>query len=351
MSSPSAGARTNERPCRTAVLGAGAMGRRHLEAVARAGAPLVGVADPSEDARARALSEARLAPDAAFADARELLAKLRPECVIVATTADLHCELVCAAAESGARYILCEKPMAVSLAQCDRMMRSAEASGARLAVNHQMRFQELYRTTKDLLASPGFGGMTSMTVVAGNIGLAMNGCHMAEAFRFLADEHIEEVTAWLQPQGGRNPRGERFQDQAGALRGTTPSGKRFYLEAGADQGHGLVTTYGARFGQLVCEHITGVLHLRQRKPENHALPLTRYYATPVHEETLQVEPPNAVADAARVLRALLDGDNYPDAAVGRASVEVLVKAWLSHQGGHRPVRDVSPAYNRVFPWA
>jgi predicted dehydrogenase len=327
------------------------MGRRHIHAAARAGVKLSGIADTFPEARAKALAESGLPEAAAFADPLALLDRIRPECVIVSTTTDSHCDLVCAALAAGARYVLCEKPMAASLEQCDRMLAAAAKTGARLAVNHPMRFQELYRTVKTLLAAPEFGGATSMAVVGGNIGIAMNGCHLIEGFRFVTGEDIHEVSAWLQQPTEPNPRGARFQDRAGAIRGTTATGKRFYLEAGGDQGHGLVMTCGARFGQIVAETLTGTLHLRRRSAESRGLPLTRYYAAPVHEELLRVEPSDALADAASVLRALLSGAGFPDGATGRANVEVLVKAYLSQENGNRPVVDARPAYDRVFPWA
>src|SRR5438128_2256942 len=114
------------------------MGLRHLQVLRDLGIEITAAADVQEEARTKAAAELGLPAGAMFADAQEMIARVRPELMIVATTAPSHAELVCRAATSGARAILCEKPMAVSLVQCDEMIEACTASGARLAINHQM---------------------------------------------------------------------------------------------------------------------------------------------------------------------------------------------------------------------
>ena len=162
---------------RVAVIGAGRMGRRHIQVVRDLGLELAGVCDSSPESLRLAETEHGVSSDRQFLEAKALLATTRPECVVVATTAPTHGEYTCLAAESGARYVLCEKPMAVSLAECDRMIRTCEARGTRLAVNHQMRFMEQYAVPKAIIDSEAFGGLSSVTVAGGNFGMAMNGTH------------------------------------------------------------------------------------------------------------------------------------------------------------------------------
>ena len=72
-----------------------------------------------------------------------------PELVVVASTADTHCKYTCAAAEAGAQVVLCEKPMGVSLTECDLMIETCRAHGTKLAINHQMRYMEQYTAAKE----------------------------------------------------------------------------------------------------------------------------------------------------------------------------------------------------------
>src|SRR5262249_33745060 len=115
---------------KTAILGIGRMGRRHIHVVGQLGWELVGVFDISEDALDQARAELSLSGDLTFNDLETLYSRTNPECVIVATTADSHSELTCMAAERGAKYVLVEKPMAVSLEQCDRMLDACRRRGA-----------------------------------------------------------------------------------------------------------------------------------------------------------------------------------------------------------------------------
>jgi predicted dehydrogenase len=124
------------------VIGVGRMGRRHVTAARSAGFEIAGVFDLSAEALASTRAECNVDAALTFGDAAAMLKAVRPDAIVVSTTAPSHGEFVCAAAEGGVRYILCEKPMATSVAECDRMIAACRAAGAKLAVNHQRRFME-----------------------------------------------------------------------------------------------------------------------------------------------------------------------------------------------------------------
>jgi len=335
---------------KTAVLGAGQMGRRHIQVVRALGLDLVGVADPNPTALAAVQRDLQLPPDRLFQDPGKLL-ESRPECVIVASTAPSHCELSCLAAERGAGYILCEKPLAVSLAECDRMMAAAERHRTQLAVNHQMRFMPTYCEAKKTVDSEEFGGLSSLTVTAGNIGLAMNGSHLFELFRFLTDEAPAEVMAWFSEKELPNPRGSQFHDPAGQVRLTTAGGKRFYLEAGHEQGHGILLVFAGPNGLLTINVLEGVMRTSLRRSHDRSLATTRYATRPLLASR-KLPPPDAVADTRAVLEALLSGQDVPTAAQGRNCIQTLVAAYISQESGHIPVRFDDPKLprERKFAW-
>ena len=261
---------------KVAIFGVGRMGRRHIEVVRKLRLELVGVFDQSEESLRLASEEQRVPQELLFTDEHALFERARPECVIVATTADSHGELVCMAAKKGARYILVEKPIAVSLAQGARMIDVCNEHGAKLAVNHQMRFMPQYTESKRLVSTPAYGGLASMTVIGGNFGMAMNGTHYIEAFRYITDEEAIEVTAWFSSAAVPNPRGAQFEDRAGSIRVVTATGKRLYMEIGADQGHGLNVIYAARNGIIAIDELTGDMSTSVREPQHRDLPTTRY---------------------------------------------------------------------------
>jgi predicted dehydrogenase len=336
---------------KTAIIGVGRMGRRHIQVVREAGLKLSGVYDVSAASLKLAQDEHGLPGQLLFDDLDKLYAEIRPECVIVATTADSHCALTCMAAERGAKYILVEKPMAVSLAECDRMIEVCARHGTKLAVNHQMRFMEQYTEPKRLFATGVYGDFVSMTVVAGNCGLAMNGIHYFEAFRYLAGEALTEITAWFSAGTVPNPRGAGFEDRAGCIRATSASGKRLYLELSADQGHGLRAVYACRNGMIAVNDLTGELLASVREEPYRELPTTRY-GMPALNTQCTVRSAADMSSVVALLKALLSQENSVSGEDGRRAIEILVAAYQSAEQGNVMVRmDAKLDRGRVFPWA
>ena len=337
---------------KTVVLGTGRMGRRHIQVVKEMGLDLVGICDPNPEALQLAEKEQGVATALHYTDALTLLKETQPECVVIATTAPTHCEYTVRAAELGAKFISCEKPMATSLAECDRMLAACQQSGTKLAINHQMRFMDQYITPKGLLNSAEFGGLASVTIVAGNFGMAMNGTHYFEMFRYMTDEAPAEVTAWFSADKVPNPRGPQFEDRAGSVRITTPSGKRFYLETSSDQGNGLKVIYAARNGQIAIDELTGAMSLVVREEQYRELPTTRY-GMPSRRTEQTIQPADVIAPSRAVLTALINQTNPTTGEDGRLAVATLVAAYISNEEGHRPVKlaETNQFAQRTFPWA
>lgn len=136
---------------RLAVMGAGLIGRRHAEHVARE-AVLAAIIDPSP--AARAVAEAHDAPW--FATLDDLLAVDRPDGVIVATPNQLHVEngLACVAAGLPA---LVEKPIADNVDDAEHLVAAAEAAGVPLLVGHHRRHNPLIAHARDMIASGELG--------------------------------------------------------------------------------------------------------------------------------------------------------------------------------------------------
>ncbi len=333
------------------IIGAGRMGIRHIQVARTAGLDLVGVCDARPDALQQA-SVAGIDASRQFADAGVMINKVMPEVVIVATTAPSHEPLVNVAAERSAKYILCEKPMATSIAACDRMIETCKRHGCHLAVNHQMRFMEQYTQPRQMLESDEFGGLASITVIAGNFGISMNGSHYLEMLRFMAGSPPIEVSAWFSDAAVANPRGPQFEDRAGSVRAVTQNGVRFYMDAGDDQGHGVRVVYAAKHGQIAIDELIGEVTVSVRKAEHRSMPTTRY-GMPWDDRRLTIAPADAVAPSVAVLRALLERKNFPTGEDGRLAVMGLVAAHLSDENGHVPIRlnDRAVDRDRVFPWA
>jgi len=338
---------------RFVLVGTGRMGLSHLRAAQNLGLKPVGICDLRPENLAKAAEQAGLTAADCYSDPAALFAA-HPgvDLVLIATTADSHRDLVERAAASGAKAVLCEKPMATSVADCDAMIAACKASGTRLAVNHQMRFMDQYTRIQGELQSGKFGPLGSMNVVAGCFGLSMNGSHYCEALRWLSGSEIVSASAWFAPESLKNPRGEQFSDQAGEVRFETANGKRLLMSIGADHGHGMTVTYATRFGHIFVDELEGVYVATARKPEHQEMPVTRY-GMPWDRWEVRFPQADNVGPTQAVIQALLQGENYPDGLAGRNAVAAVAAAWQSAEQGGKPVRvGASPEYDKKrLPWA
>jgi predicted dehydrogenase len=96
---------------------------------------------------------------ALYTDYREMLAREQLDIVAVATHPPQHADIVVAAAEAGVRGIFCEKPLALSLAECDAMIDACSRNGAILLVNCTRRWSGQYQAVKNLIESGELGDL------------------------------------------------------------------------------------------------------------------------------------------------------------------------------------------------
>lgn len=335
----------------TGLIGLGRMGLRHYTVIKRLNLNLVGAADMNPATHEDAVKEG-INADLIYANAADMFAKNNIDVAVIATTAPSHFLLVKMAAEAGAKYILCEKPMGVSLQQCDEMIDICKKADCKLAINHQMRFMDQYTTPKKLLNSPAHGGLSSMTVLAGNFGFSMNGCHYFEAFRYMCDDQPKTISAWFSDETIANPRGEQFEDRAGAIRVETENGKRYYMDISGDQGHGMHVSYMSRNGRIDVDELAGYMREVVREEEHRDMPTTRY-GMPYETHISDIKPADAVTPTQDVLKALLDGKNYPTGEDGRTAIELLVAAYQSAEKGGVPIDLAQLSLDRTqkYPWA
>ena len=99
------------------------------------------------------------------ADWRDLATDNQVDAVYVATPVYLHAEQTIAAAEAG-KHVLCEKPMAMSVAECDRMIAACRASGVRLGVAYYRHFYPAVIRIGQLIESGAIGEPVFAQMVA-----------------------------------------------------------------------------------------------------------------------------------------------------------------------------------------
>ena len=147
---------------RIAVAGAGQIGMRHIEWIVKSDScALAAIADPTPEAAARA----QLLGVPQYATLSELLARDRPDGMILATPNQLHVgqALECIAARIPT---LVEKPVAHTLEAGVRLCEAAEAAGVPVLVGHHRRHGAIMARAVEIIASGALGRIVAVTGTA-----------------------------------------------------------------------------------------------------------------------------------------------------------------------------------------
>ncbi|MBS1877151.1 MAG: Gfo/Idh/MocA family oxidoreductase [Acidobacteria bacterium] len=143
------------RKIKTAVLGAGFMGKVHVEQIRRLGnVEVVALAAVSEE-EARGFGAA-YSIDRTTADWQSLLADPAIEAVHVCTPNALHAPMSKAALEAG-KAVLCEKPLTMSVAEAQELVELAKAKNLPNAVNHNLRYYPAVQQIRQMIAHGDLG--------------------------------------------------------------------------------------------------------------------------------------------------------------------------------------------------
>ena len=208
---------------RLAVMGAGLIGRRHIEHVTRE-ASLAAVIDPVPAAKAIAEEHGV----AWYPDLASMLMCDRPDGVIVATPNQLHVEhgLQCVAADLPA---LIEKPIASDAAEASRLVEAAETAGVPLLVGHHRRHNPLIQQAKAQISAGLLGRIVAVHVQCwfykpdyyfdtawrrepGGGPVLINMIHDIDLLRYLCGEIVS-----VQATESRSVRGFEVEDTAAAI--------------------------------------------------------------------------------------------------------------------------------------
>ncbi len=143
------------RDLRIGAVGFGARGRlARLAHRPGNGAEVVAVCDPAEAARQRAVD--KIGPSVATCATVGQLLAYQLDAVLVLSPDDSHEDIVCELLAAGiATYV--EKPLAITVAGCDRILRAARDNAAPLYVGHNMRHVPVIRKMRELIVRGDIG--------------------------------------------------------------------------------------------------------------------------------------------------------------------------------------------------
>lgn len=164
-----------------------------------------------------------------FKDLDECLQSGEVDAVYIAVPNHLHCEYTVRAAEAGI-HVLCEKPMAVTTAECEKMLEAAETAGVKLMIAYRLHFEMANVKAAELARSGALGDLRifsslfCLDVQEGNVRLQREkgggtlydiGVYCINAARHLFGAEPTEVCAFSANNG--EPRFADIDEMTGAM--------------------------------------------------------------------------------------------------------------------------------------
>ena len=165
----------------------------------------------------------------AYTDYSQMLLDPKIDAVIVAAPNTTHAEMTVAALKAG-KHVMCEKPMATTLAEGQAMLIAARETGKQLMIAHNQRLEPANIKAREIIQSGKLGRILSFTSVFGHPGCeywAIDGedtwffkkdiaglgvlgdlaVHKLDLMRFILDDNYSEVTAMMGTQAKTYPDG------------------------------------------------------------------------------------------------------------------------------------------------
>jgi len=194
---------------RVAIVGCGQMGRWHLDSYKTD--PRAEVVAFVDTARDRAEAFARETGGRAYTSHLDMLANEKLDAVSLCSVPSTHRNITVDLLRAGA-HVLCEKPLAVTVAEAEEMSRMAKAQNRLLVTAFKFRFNDEVRKAKELIDSGSLGRILNFRLMFGGYidmrgqwygqkalaggGIIMdNGPHAADLIRYLFGSEIKSVTA------------------------------------------------------------------------------------------------------------------------------------------------------------
>ncbi len=257
-------------------------------------------------------------------DFREMIAKERLDILTVATSDHRHADIVVAAAEAGVRGIFCEKPLATSLSDADRMIAAVEKHGTKMLIDHTRRWYPLYNEVRRLIREEAIGKLSRIVVTFGGPRSMVfrNGTHLIDLICFFAESDPAWVFAELDDEfhgygpayagdGGRDPATDpgvssyiHFQNGVRAFyNGSkgTPSG--IWVDLFGETGHISVSDTGGTLWSAV--QGGGLPGQTIRVPEYRSAKILAGIEELIHLLEHGGEPSSSARDGRRVLEIIL----------------------------------------------
>jgi predicted dehydrogenase len=164
-----------------------------------------------------------------YTDYRELLAKERIDLLSIVTSDDRHAQIAVDAVEAGVKGIFCEKPVATTLADADRMIAACRRAGVPLVIDHTRRWWPEFAEARRLLRAGAIGPLQRVMASLGGprAMLFRNGTHLIDTICYFAESEPTWVVGELDDEHRDYP--PRYAGDGGRDPATDPGGSAWLL--------------------------------------------------------------------------------------------------------------------------
>ncbi len=281
---------------RAAVIGLGRMGstfddeksawdrsprpHAHTPCYRAAGVEVLAGADPHDGQREA--YRRKWGIEQLYADYREMLEQERPDILSICTTAQPRARILLDAVEVGAprglKAIWAEKPIAISLAEADRMVAACQRAGIALAIGCTRAWSPMYNRMRELIDEGELGDLLQV-IGFGQAGVSHNGSHLLTTVNRLAKGRVQWVFGHMESDeaaaGDVDLEGNGYlhydNGVQGFVRMTACGGANWELEVIGTQGmlRAIADAQQVQFYKTVDSSLEG----RRAEPAQHIFPL------------------------------------------------------------------------------
>ena len=263
-----------------------------------------------------------------YTDYREMLEKENLDILSVVTSDNRHTDIVVDAANAGIKGIACEKPLATTIDDGNRMIAACEANGVPISIDHTRRWWPAYHRARKAIREGAIGGVRRIVAHMGGprAMLFRNGTHLIDGVCFFAESEPEWVFAELDEgfedyfsyrgDGGRSPAG----DPGGSGYVHFKNGVRALVNASKGQASGFCLEIIGEEGRLDVEN-------------------TVTLSTGVGRSELLDLPPHMITGIPAYIEELIgvienSGELLSPASEGKKVVEIIVGFLKSQERGN-----------------
>ena len=177
-----------------------------------------------------------------YDDYGRMLSEIRPDLLCIATRQTMHADQIELAVPSGVRGILCDKPLATSLEELDRISGACQDVPLLFALDR--RWYARYRFLRGQLADGIIGPVTSITAY-GLPNLINHGCHWYDTLLALAGDIAPDwVSGFVEDISGEPAESRKRLDPSGRAQIGLSNGAVLYITPdGAHKGPGLPMSF------------------------------------------------------------------------------------------------------------